>query len=51
MAAIDDKVAIICENEVLYFRPERILSEEKKKAEEETKDAVSDTVQLTRANF
>ena len=39
MASIDDKVAFVCENEVLYFRPEKILEEKKKAAEEEeTKD-------------
>ena len=30
MSKIDDKLAFVCENEVLYFRPHKCLPEERK---------------------
>ena len=46
MASIDDKVSLVCENEVLYFRPDKIIEARKKAAEgeEEAKDATNDTI-------
>ena len=42
MAKIDDKLAIVCDKEVLYFRPEKCMPEEKKEEE---------TFQLERSQF
>ena len=42
MAQVDDKLAIMTDKQVLYFRPERVMSEE------ETKDG---TIQLDRSKF
>ena len=46
MASIDDKVSLVCENEVLYFRPDKIIEAKKKAAEgeEEAKAATNDTI-------